>query len=392
MNPRGPSLFDQLRVWSVSDVAARLGLAVDRRGRSLFASPCPLCSAATRHTKTKDKRGALGLRQDGRGWRCFQCDAHGDAAKLAAAVVCGTTTPPPERWADVRRRCAELGLCEPDPRDTGAAPAVAYVPPPPRVMEEAPPVRPPASELRALWDAALPLDAVPSWEGGAAWCGDVRTYIASRGFDVMTLAGLDVARILPPKAGDGTAWWPAGWADRWRLAVLAYEANGEPATLQARAVDGSTTGPKTRNPLGLEVRGALFADGLGRAVLAGTFTGPGIVVVEGLTDFLTASQLVTEFRPEARPAVLGVVAGSAAALAGVCVAERVRLNVLTDNDDTGDRYFKAVAGALSWLNGSRIRLNPLGGKRADLTDWMNHDRRTALAALSHGMEVATYAA
>lgn len=387
MTLRSPSLFEQLNRWPLSDVAARLGLNVQRRGGVVSAGPCPLCGAVTRHTKTQDKRGALGWKAESQGWKCFQCEAHGDGAALVAAKVCGTTKPPRGRWVEVERHCGELGLLSDNPGSKPASGAPIPAPPP-----RPPPRRPPASELRALWDAALPLDAVPSWTGADAWCGEVRVFLASRGLDLLTLTGLDVARILPPKAGTGTAWWPAGWADRWRLAVLAFDAKGTPATLQARAVDGSTMGPKTRNPLGLEVRGALFADSLGRAVLAGAYAGPGVVVVEGLTDFLAAAQLVTEFRPEARPAVLGVMSGSAEGLKDVQLPGGVPVNVLTDDDKGGDAHANAVVSTL-WRSGMRrLRPPPIGGKKADLSDWLKHDRRAALAALSHGMEVVPYVA
>lgn len=406
MTLRGPSLFDQLNRWPLSDVAARLGLNVQRRGGAVSAGPCPLCGAVTRHTKTQDKRGALGWRAESQGWKCFQCEAHGDGAALVAAKVCGTTNPPRGKWAEVERHCGELGLLESVP-GAGSAPAAPL--PPPRVVEAKTYKRTPAPELLALWEAALPLTAVPPWDAdvrswGGSWCGDVRVFLTSRGLDPLTLAGLDVARILPaPERYAFPAWWLGEWPKArpfYRLAALTFDATGEPVCIQARDVADPRANPaappprklKTNNPEGFQIAASLFADALGREVLRGSYTGPGVVIVEGLTDFLSASQLVTEFRPEARPAVLGVVSGSAAALEDVRLPEGVPVNVLTDDDRGGDEHAQKAVAAL-WRKGMRrLRPPPIGGNEADLTDWLKHDRRAALAALSHGMEVVPYVA
>jgi hypothetical protein len=164
-----------------------------------------------------------------------------------------------------------------------------------------------------------------------------------------------------------------------------FDTSGALVALQARAIEPHET--KTRFPIGSGVvSGTFFADAGGLEVLRGAWAGPSVAVVEGLTDFLAAAQLAAGVEPHRRPAVLGVVAGSARALAGVHLATSVRLSVLTDNDDTGERYFREVKAALPQLEGFRVRLKALDGKRADLGDYLKHHPALAVAALTHGTE------
>ena len=52
----------------------------------------------------------------------------------------------------------------------------------------------------------------------------------------------------------------------------------------------------------------------------------------------------------------------------------------------GGDEFTAV---LPELNGFRVRLRPLEGKRADLSDWLRHNKNAAMAAMSVGFEGAS---
>src|SRR4051812_9485699 len=114
MNVPGADWLAQARALGVSTVAAAFGLT-STRGRGL--SPCPSCNATTRHPKRGDKRGAVGVRLDDLGWECFECGTTGDAVTLAALLATQGREPQREDWPDVRRVCAELGLCDADPSD-----------------------------------------------------------------------------------------------------------------------------------------------------------------------------------------------------------------------------------------------------------------------------------
>jgi hypothetical protein len=382
--------FAQVNAWGVADVAGRFGLELVAVGADRSFA-CPVCGKERRHSKGTDKRLAAKAMPNGRWW-CEPCQATGDAVALAAAAVTGSTEPPRERWAEVRRECAALGLCEADPRDPQAAraPPVRYVPPPPRPTE--PPAQLPTAEVAALWAACPRLDAVPSWEFDGAsegWCGEARRYLVEqRGLDVGHLAAVDAARVVPPAAvlEHWPSWWPSTWGRSWRLAVPMYDANGAMVAVQARAVDGNER--KTTNPKGQGVTsGAFFASPEGLALLRGTYTGPGLALVEGLTDTLSAVCLVGELERHRRPAVLGLVAGSAKALRAVRVSTSRRVNVLTDNDKDGEKYAEAARAALD-RRVTRVRLKPIEGKRADLNNWLQRDPAVALAAVTYGMETA----
>lgn len=377
--------FVQVKARPVGEVAAAFGLELVRRGADV-SFICPACGKVLRHSNSG--RRSAKVTPDGGGWWCEPCGAKGDAVTLAALQVTGK--PKPAEWATVWRECAALGLCEADPRDPNAPTARRYTRPAPKQVEAPRSSRLPGAEVAALWAASSKLDAVP--QAGAEWCEAPRVYLAGRGLHPGVLTELDLARVLPPaKAYTWPAFWRSSWSEVWRLAVPLVDASGGMVALQARAIAATGDGPKTRNPMGAGVvSGTFFADAGGLAVLRGTYAGPGLVVVEGLTDYLAAAQLAAELEPRGRPAVLGIMAGSSSALTTVSVKAHCRLNVMTDNDTSGEKYFREVAAALPGLNGVRVRLRPLEGKRADFGDYLRHHKDQALAALTYKMEGASH--
>lgn len=383
----GSDWCGQVNAWGAAAVAGRFGLELVAVGADTSFA-CPVCGKGQRHSKSTDKRRAAKVTPDRGGWWCEPCGAKGDAVALAAVAVTGDLKPPLDGWRLVRQECAALGLCEADPRDPrGPGGQVRYVPPARPVVTVAQPARLPAAEVAALWGACSRLDAVPGWEleaSAGGWCGEVRTFLATgRGLDVGALAALDVARVLPPPArvSSWPTWWPSSWCRSWRLVVPLYDARGELAALQARAIDGSEA-PKTRNPMGAGVTsGTFFANREGLELLRGAYSGPSGVFVEGLTDFLAATALLSALEPQKRPAVLAVIAGSAKA-AGQIVTTR-RFVVMTDNDETGEKYFRELEAATG-LSGIRKKLARIDGKKADVNDWARRDAQGLLKALTTG--------
>lgn len=354
----GPDWFAQVKAWPVADVAARFGLEAKRIGADV-SFPCPACGKVRRHTKGADKRLAAKVVANGAGWWCEPCDTTGDAVTLAALVVAGKANPSKDKWPEVRRACADRGLCD-AAGDGGPAPTVRLVKPPPPPVEVQP-QRPPAAEVAALWGACLPLTAFPTWEGGAEWTGEARCYLASRRLDVSTLERLDVARLLPPATRCAfPAWWPSSWAQTWRLVAPAYEPNGDLASLHARAVGDAD--PKTRWPAKCAASGLLFADARGLALLRGDrLELEGALVAEGLTDFW-AWCLWAYFQAK-RFAVFGVAAGGARAFAQVRWPSGLPCYVAMDNDRTGDKYAQQVREALpATVEVRRVRFNEGGGR------------------------------
>lgn len=102
------SWIDEVKQADVSAVAAALGLQ-STRGNAV--KPCPACNAEQRGSA--DRRGPVGLRPDGTGWRCFRCDASGDAPELASYKLhgCSLRDLDSTKQKDLRQRLHNLGFC-----------------------------------------------------------------------------------------------------------------------------------------------------------------------------------------------------------------------------------------------------------------------------------------
>jgi hypothetical protein len=339
-----PNRIEQVKAHGVARVARAFGFTVapdPTTGRPpQWLSPCPSCGEATRHHKTKDRRGAVGPTRDGGGWRCFQCDASGDAFGFAAWAVL-KRAPRRGEAREVLEVCAGLGLCD-GADGKAAARSVARrtpsVPPtePPRLE------RPPEGELAALWEACYRLDAVPS-NLDPRWTGEARAYLGGRGLDVGVLASMELCRILPPPS---VITWPRWWPHRSkvrRLAMPMFDANGAMASMQARAIVDAT--PKDMNARGFSVAELVFACPLGRAFLAGDCRDlEAVITVEGLTDVLKVASRV--YLSGRRRAVLGVVSGSAPLVGRVDWPPGVPCWVGTDDDDQGEKYAAQIVAHL----------------------------------------------
>lgn len=94
---------------SIEDYAASLGLQM---GRLRSVGPCPVCDAEKRGSS--DPRGPIGLTPNGKGWKCFKCEAAGDTADLLSYKVCGkrfreTTADEKQKVKDSATRLSMLG-------------------------------------------------------------------------------------------------------------------------------------------------------------------------------------------------------------------------------------------------------------------------------------------
>lgn len=354
----GERWFDQVNACGVMQVARALGFAEVRgHGRHPALAPCPACKAQARGST--DKSGPVGVTSDGKGWRCFRCDASGDAVALAVAYVTGSTDAG-GRWADVRRECASSGLCDPDPRQPmPATPAKRVEPLPPPAPE--PPRYPPAAEVAALWKACVPVtDDVEV----AAWLLDVRR------IDPVKVEDFRLARALPRNAKvPRWAWGPKGneehggtWtALGYRLLVPLYDAAGRMASIRARRVfihgqepqDGR---PKGVAPAGFDVRGLVMADALGRLMLAGAALGDGspardwaarcgVWITEGEPDMLALCVQYSDADQDA-PAVLSIVRGSWTPEIAARVPDGTTVYLATDHDKDGEKYAAEVQATL----------------------------------------------
>jgi hypothetical protein len=346
--------IERMRTRTVQDVAAALGVEAIVRG-SKWTAPCPACNAERRHTKSSDKRGAVGVRPDGAGWHCFQCDTSGDALDFVAYVQAGKALAElsDSGKADVREWCSRwLGLELGHPGSGSAhrtampLPVAAPRPPP---KPEPPPNYPPADEVAAFWDGCQRVDAVPK----------VAEWLASKRLSAQDVADRDLARALPPTAAPPpwarVPWARIGdapWSMRGYLLIAPlYDAHGVWRSVLARNVIGRE--PKSVAATGYERRGLVLACGLARQVLA-TAQRPEwwpadlplrFEVAEGEKKFCLRATLRSDAAEHA-PAVFGVESGSWKAEHAARIPDGSSVFIATDADDAGAKYATDIVRSL----------------------------------------------
>lgn len=304
--------FSEVREASphVVEVAAALGLGVVR---ARFG-PCPACGRDER------RHPPLTVRHGGSGWMCAGCKAAGDAVMLAAWAIAGEPRPSGAAWAPVRAFFASRGWCSGDGMGTGWTPA-------PRREVPALPY-PDRGELLALLRACRPVSAVP----------EVGAWLEARG-----IVGRVHGAVLPD-VHPWPAWWPYR-ARPWRLVAPMVDALGTVASVHGRATEDEGGRGKTRCPFERRGDGLFFADPLvGRPMLRGEASPARVVVVEGITDYLSAARYATA--DGGGTAVLGGISGSFGAMAQARITPGATVYAWTDADDAGDRYAKEIARAL----------------------------------------------
>ena len=341
--------LDEAKRTAVLFAARQIGLPV--RGRR-FA--CPNCGG---EGNRRDPRPRAGVTRDGYGWRCHCCGAGGSTLDLASLAV--LRRHPSERDfhvdGEVHRACASLGLCTLPSHPTRARAEVELLPTPaaaepvtqtiqarrPRLQQ---------AELEALWAACLSVleDAeVSGWLRERGFDGDRRERIEA--FDLARALPPDLP--LPPWARCRGKPWHAGW----RCIVPMYDSRGRLGALQARAT--RALDPKSVNPIGGSPHGTVMACPLARLWLAGGFLGDGtpatelvarvgLVLAEGVPDFLTWATRLSDAREDA-PATVGIVAGSWTPEFASRVPDRCCVTVATHPDAQGDKYAEMILDTLA---------------------------------------------
>jgi hypothetical protein len=279
------------------------------------------------------------------GAHCFGCQWNGNALHLIGAVRGWNMLGDFRRVLEEAASIAGVRLADFAEASPGGS-TRSTSPPPPAPAPRAPLVRPPRAELDALWASS----ESPATTGGPCSEDDMNVcrFFARRRLWPPTIAALGCCRVLPLEFPP-LPWWPASWARAWRLAVLAFESDGTPAALHARAVTDAT--PKSRWPYGGRDRAyafsrLLFADAGGQALLRGERPPrcEAVVLVEGITDFLAAAAAFLE--SGAPYAVLGATAGGFGALSDVRLPPDLPVVIATDHDGAGERYATEIRGAL----------------------------------------------
>lgn len=217
--------IDDARQTSVADLACALGLQATR-GNAV--KPCPACNAEQRGSS--DKRGPVGLRPDGQGWRCWACDASGDSPELAALVLHGKKLRDLDTSTQrkLRDQLAELGVCKPFDATSTNRKASGW-----KVKRAPLPRR--ASHVDSIpqgggafaWRDGITDDAEAAlWsEDGAA----VLAYLHGRGFPDDALRHWRVGAHFERRNGEIVAQY---------VAIPVVDVNGMPVNMRFRSVPG----------------------------------------------------------------------------------------------------------------------------------------------------------
>lgn len=325
-------------------VASALGLEVQKpRGASGGSCSCPACGAERRHPSRQDRRLAVGVRSDGLGWRCYQCDASGDQLHLAALALergkWGELTADQKTrvrtWAVDWLRLASTSLS--DLRDSAMRPGVAE------------PTFPPSDEVADLWSRCGPVTGDPR----------VCTWLTvDRGLDAPTVAQLDLARALP-RGADCPLWASkkieerhVGWSQTaYRAIFRLYDHLGLVRSVLARycGTPAHPRTPKSRAPLGFARRGLVLADPRGRAMLAGERVGERVrvVIAEGEMDHLAWATSARASSDDETVCVLGLVSGSWLPEIAARVPDGATVLVATHADKDGEKYAREITATLA---------------------------------------------
>lgn len=313
---------------ALGDVADELGLVVRVKGpRRVSIGPCPSCGCDRRHAKRRDKRLALGVRPDGRGWRCFECDLAGDVVDLAALALRGHRY---RELADVGRREVRDWISRRLVRVPDEAPKRSD-----RTLPTAEPVYPPHAEVVAFYRACTEVVADDA----------VAAYLRSRAIDASEVASRGLARALPESLEvpswarlSRTPWTTSGH----RLVLPLFDFQGVGRSLLARRITGGE--PKSIAPRAFDRAGLVLADRTFRQCLRAQRVDPlALVVVEGEIDFATWGTWAS--RDEASGfdvGVVGLFSGSWTSAFASRIPVGSVVYVRTHTDDAGDAYARKV--------------------------------------------------
>lgn len=338
--------IDAISRQHVLEVAHGLGLVVLKSSSASGGSfACPACNAERRHQSRHDRRLACGVRPDGTGWRCFECEVSGDQLHLVALALTGRKFN--ELGADDKQR---VRTWVEEWTNEGTARELATERP--RLdltIGDAAPQYPPPGDVLALLQRCR---VVTADKRISTWLSD------ERGLDARAVAGRGLAAALswgtecPAWARTGNAetegkpWSQTGY----RLLVPMLDASGRLRNVLARFVGTpkSERAPKSRAAKGYQRRALVLADDPGRQLLAGALDTRGralrVVVAEGEMDLLTFASAP---EPEGTcRAVIGIVNGSWSDDVAARIPDGATVVVATHHDSDGEKYRKAIVRSL----------------------------------------------
>lgn len=278
-------------------------------------------------------------------WKCFGCQAGGDALSLIAIAHGMNARTDFRRVLVIAAEIANLHDVA-NEISRGAERAERPAPKPPAPQPER--TYPPFDEVSRIWDKALPVtdDAATS------------AYLTSRALDPETVAMDDLARViredavLPRWASyERVSWTKTGH----RLVVPMFDYNGALRSVRGcRIIEGKT--PKRLPPGGHKATAIVMACPNALAMLRGNFEPSEVVIVEGEPDFLTWATRKTT----AVTARIGIITGSWTLDFARRCPRGASVWIRTDHDAAGNKYADLLQRTLRW-SGCFVRR----GGRAD---------------------------
>lgn len=321
---------------AVTEVAQRLGLNL-MKANSI--GPCPGC--ATTERGSSDKRGAIGIRTDNRGWQCHRCGAKGSGIDLVSFSLGGSKFAELSNEHKTKVRVWFEGEIS-DGADISVGPQ--------RLRGE----RPPIDQVKQMWSSSIQLHQLQSND-------ECVKFLKKRNLNLKALAKSGVVRFTPKQEEyQWPDWWPAGRTKTWRLIVPAFDENGNFVSLHGRAIRPSDPAPKTLWPKGFEAKGLFMPNRYAVKMMKGMAVDlDGVLFVEGLTDFIKCSAEVEDL--DIKLAVIGGTSGSFGAISKLSIPENTKIYIGTDPDEQGRKYASTIQLQLGNRTTYRIPLETLVG-------------------------------
>ena len=351
--------ISDVRNFDTADVGVAFGLK-KTRGNAL--APCPACSATQRGSS--DRRGPVGLRTDGQGWRCFKCEVGGDGADLAAWAAKGKSMRQmnKEEMSGMRNLIAKAGFCS---KKDGSMRITAAVPI--AQKKKQPEQRVPAGVGSALrWrDDLVDTCAQTLWdESGAA----ALAYLQGRGFNEAALKHWKIGCLNVQSNGKVV--------DRY-VVIPVLDRDGVPVNARFRSVPGKCLrcgGSGCSRCKDGEVK-KIYLRSPGRPTtlfgvqsLAENFDND-VLICEGELDVIAMWQYGYD-----ENVVSGTAGAGTWAEEWLDLLEPYKHFILSyDSDEAGDKGAKSVADKLGKDRCSRARL-PRNDAAQCLTDAIGADR------------------
>lgn len=331
------SWLDEAKRLTIRRAASEAGLKTHRSSME-----CPACGATKRGTR--DRRlpvsfGALG-------WRCWACDASGDALDVLAYRVTGARlTGDRDQLDRLRQDLESRGLISEQgtrPSRPSRAPTRPEPPPEPEPSESWPPL----DEILDFYRSGLKVsddDQVVSFLQGR--------YHQHADRLIAMLEHLDLARAIPDRAHPkwarlgGRRWREQGY----RLMFPLVDAGGIVRSLRVRRTSAGTDLPKAIPPVGYGVRGLVLACDRAAALLRSEVPEwwpegrrHRLVIVEGETDWMT---WLSQRREDTDPALVALYSGSWLPAHSSALPHGSILHIRTDHDNAGHRYAEGIMRA-----------------------------------------------